>query len=493
MYPINVGSVEDAIQAAKQLIRPDRTFWFRGQAKNWPVKSSLVRVKPQDQHFIMEKLARFQEWVKHTSGLESLAANVDATVAVAQHYGLPTNFIDFTTKPEIAGFFASEKAGSRTTEDLACIICLDVHDLEEFWQPLTERYPSPEFLEIAVPDLWRLEAQHGCFLFCPYDNIELMYDFDRILFPNTHSLSGVTSGEIYPKRKSNLEILLDQYFMNELMIDAERIPKPEGVTSLVLESPAEGYDPDVFPDGLPEHLSWSKEAIRPWLELRAEPLNQVLTSLNFQIIVPNLQDMSLLAREVSVQLQNDLFGLDGIRSKLLGWHIQISPDLGLPLDFESCLVTRLERLWDGLRRLPYSDKDLCCSLGQCIAFGIALGGDFRNRDNQHWERAALKCLAEPIELEFGADDGSYSRGYVSKASLADAIRPDILSHVADQWKGQLDKNVCGILQTAWTPQRTFDFRLLTALFALEIAPYQVLARNTATFYSPARLVSLGLP
>jgi hypothetical protein len=57
----------------------------------------------------------------------------------------------------------------------------------------------------------------------------------------------------------------------------------------------------------------------------------------------------------------------------------------------------------------------------------------------------------------------------------------------------LTKNVRGVLQTAWTPKKTFDLGPLTPLFAREIAPYQVLARDTAVFYSPARLVSLGLP
>jgi hypothetical protein len=63
---------------------------------------------------------------------------------------------------------------------------------------------------MTVPDLWRLEAQHGCFLFCPYDNVERLYDFDRIFFPNTHPLRGVRREDVYPERKSHLEVLLDQ-------------------------------------------------------------------------------------------------------------------------------------------------------------------------------------------------------------------------------------------------------------------------------------------
>jgi hypothetical protein len=441
----------------------------------------------------LEKVARYEAWVKHTPGLENLAANTDAAIAVAQHYGLPTNFVDFTTQPEIAGFFASEKAGSDTVADLACIICLDVENLKEFWKLLPGRYPPPEFLEMAVPDLWRLEAQHGCFLFCPYSDVERLYDFDRILFLNTHPLDGMRREDVYPERKSHLEVLLDQYFMNERMIEGERAWSSEGVRKVVIEAPPARCDPDVFPNGLPEHSSWSDAALRPWLELREEKFVKARTAVNFRIRVPDPRNATYLVREVAEQLLHDLFEFPGIRSKMVGWDVQLVGEYDLPQDFPSQLAPRLARLWDGLRRLPYSDEDLCAGVGLCVAFAVALAGDLRNPDSRHWERAAQKCLADPVELEFGAEDGSYSRGYASSADLAAAIRPDILSHVSEKWKDHLAENTRGILQTTWNPQKTFDFRLLTPLFAREIAPYQVLARDTAVFYSPARLVSLGLP
>jgi hypothetical protein len=493
MHRIKVESVEEAVRAAEQLQSSGRTYWFRGQAKDWPLRSSLVRVTQENRDLALAKIARYEGWFKHTPGLENLAANTDAAIAVAQHYGLPTNFVDFTTQPEIAGFFASEKASFETAGDLACIICLDVQDFKEFWQPLAGRYPPPEFLELMVPDLWRLEAQHGCFLYCPYDDVERLYDFDRIFFPNSHPLRGVRREDVYPERKSHLEILLDQYFMNERMIEAERTWKPEDVKRLVLEAPTGGCAPDVFPNGLPDHPSWSDGALRPWLERVGEPLNKARTAVHFRVLVPDPRDTTRMVREVSEQLLNDLFGLAGIRSKLVGWHVQVKADYRLPQDFESRLAPRLARLWDGLRRLPYGDRDISLGVGLCVAFATALGGDFRNPDARHWEGAAARCLTEPVELEFGADDGSYSRGYASAAGLAASIRPDILRFVADGWRDQLAGNVRGILQTAWTPKKTFDLGLVTPLFAREIAPYQVLARDTAIFYSPARLVSLGLP
>lgn len=493
MRKIEAESVEEAIRIAEGLKRSGRSYWFRGQAKNWPLKSSLARINPANHDIVMKKIARYTWWVKHTPGIENLAINSDAAIAVAQHYGLPTNFVDFTTKPKIAGFFASEKADSATPEDLACIICLDVQNFKEFWKPFAQRYVPPEFLEIAVPDLWRLEAQHGCFLFSPYNNLEQLYDFDRIFFPNTHVLRDVKHEDIYPKRKSHLEILLDQYFMNEQMIENKNTWNLEGVKLFILKAPTSGYNSDVFPNGLSQHTSWTDSELRPWLELRAEHFNNAQTTVNFQILVSDPQDTSRLVKEISEQLLQDLFGLVGIRNKLVGWQVQLKADYSLPQDFESRLVPRLERLWDGLRRLPYSDKDISLGFGICIAFAMALGGDFHNPDNRHWEQAAHKCLTQPVALEFGAEDGSYSRGYASTESLVAAIRPDILSYITDEWKEQLPENIHRLLQKTWTPQKTFDFTLLTPIFAREIAPYQVLARNTVVFYSPARLMSFGLP
>lgn len=493
MSRIKVDSVEDAVTAAQQLMRPDRPYWFRGQAQDWPVRSSLVRVKPDDRQLALEKIARYEGWVKHTPGLRNLASNTDAAIAVAQHYGLPTNFVDFTTQPQIAGFFASEKAVPGTAGNLACIICLDVEDLRGFWQPLAERYDPPEFLEIEVPDLWRLEAQHGCFLFCPYNDIERIYDFDRILFPNTHVFGQIGREDVYPARKSHLEIVLDQYFMNEQMIESQRTWNPVGVKTLVVETPKDGFSTDVFPNGLPEHESWSDAVLQPWLELLPEQLDRARTAIEFRIRVRDPQDTPRVVRAIAEQVLQDLLPLPGIRSKLVGWSVGVMGNHVLPQDFPSRLAPRLARLWDGLRRLPFSDEDLCEGLGMCVGIAIALGGDFSNPDSQHWELAAKHCLPEPIELEFGAADGSYSRGYVSAPRLAAAIRSDILSYVSNRWKQQMAENPRGILQTSWTAKKTFDFRLLAPLFATEVAPYQVLARNSAVFYSPARLVSLGLP
>ena len=486
-----MNSVEKAVDHANQLKASGGRHWFRGQEKDWPVQSTFLRVPAAQRDSTMQKLARFEGWVKSTPGLEKLAADADATIAVAQHYGLPTNFVDFTTSPEIAAYFATERAEASPPGELACLICLDLDDILEFWKLLQGKYPPLEFLELDVPDLWRLEAQRGRFLFCPYDHIERLYDFDRIYFPKTRRYPMIHPEEVYPTRKSHLEILLDQYFMNERLIEGSWEP-PENVQRIMVEALNGGFDPDVFPTGIPRHSSWGEDLLREWIALPPEQLGSVRTAVNFHIDVPHPEHPEMTIQRVSDQLLRDLIPLTGIRKNLVNWTIKARGE-SLPSKVIENLPPRLNRLWDGLRRLPHRDEDLCAGIAMCVALGVALRGDFDSSEGSRWDEAATQCLHEPREVEFGALDGSYSRGFVSSRNLAAAVRSDIAAFAVAQWKEMVRSNVGLILQTAWTPSQAFDFGRLAPLFAREIAPYQVLAREMAVFYSPARLDKLGLP
>src|SRR4051812_30884562 len=108
MKVFRAQSASEALEIAEQLRRRGEHDWFRGQRRDWPLKSSLVRLGETERDEALAKLARFEHWVKSTRGLEDLAHNADMAIAVAQHYGLPTNFIDFTTEPKIAAFFATD-------------------------------------------------------------------------------------------------------------------------------------------------------------------------------------------------------------------------------------------------------------------------------------------------------------------------------------------------------------------------------------------------
>src|SRR4051812_32025643 len=113
-----VDSPAEAVALARELQRSGRYSFFRGQTRDWPLTPTLFRLSDDARAEAEEQAHRFHDWVKSTAGLEAIAADVDAVLAVAQHYGLPTTFLDFSTDPGVAGFFATSGA---TAGDEACI------------------------------------------------------------------------------------------------------------------------------------------------------------------------------------------------------------------------------------------------------------------------------------------------------------------------------------------------------------------------------------
>lgn len=496
MSVIRARNVQEAVALAAQMKAQGRYDWFRGQVQDWPLRSKFVRLSAKERAQALEKLARYEGWVKSTPGLESLAADTDAAIAVAQHYGLPTNFVDFTTEPEIAGFFASDRQPN--AGHMSCILCLDTSDLLDLWQHLPNEYPAPELIRLQVPNLWRLEAQHGVFLYCPYDNVEQIYDLDRILFPYTGPMSAPAPDQIYPTRKSQLEVLLDQYFMNERLIAGTRHLYDMGIleqfTRIVADNPVQ-WDTDLLSVPEPSRLpSWHADNLRPWLSPHRERYPTVRTDLRIELGAPAQPGNPIQLRDsIRMEVQAGLISTPEIRSRLVHWVVRTETSHPAQ-EPDAFLSAALERLWDGLRVLPYSDAEIAASLANCVALAFANRTVPDARGAEPWERAATALFGDVIEVEFGADDGSYSRGYASREMLLRAVREDIGSLLNPAFKEQVMGNMTGLLQAMQAPDRLFDFYRLAQVFVHQLAPIQVLARPTsAAFFAPARLHYFRLP
>lgn len=489
------NSVDEAVALAAQFKRNEDYDWFRGQVSNLPLKPSLARLEQQAREAAKEKIARFAGWIQQTPGLEVISESTDSILAIAQHYGLPTNFVDFTTNPAVAGFFASY--GEPVEGVDSCIICLQKSDLDDFWESMPSRYPPPQFLRLEVPNLWRLEAQSGTFLFCPYDNIEQrLYDFDRIVFPYTGPVAQPTVEQMYPLRKSALEILLDQYFMNELLrrgtLGLEGLA-PDNIVSI--STPADGYDPDLIVGGtLPKHSSWDPTKLRLWLTTRPEGFSTTVTTEVFEIAVDESRDPGVTSQEISLSVRNLLLDNPGIRNKAISWSFLGDETLTADSSHSNSLAQSAARLWDGLRSLPYSDEDVAVGMGTCAALSmcrqkvISAGQDV-------WLETASSLFGDAVEVEFGIDDGSYSRGHLPPDELLNAVRDDIGAFLNPEYRDSLVRSMTGLLQAVQAPDRLFVFESLAKLFARRIAPIQVLVRppGTAVLFSPARVTTFSLP
>ena len=494
MIIARMDSIEDAIEMAQQLKKNGDYNLFRGQRKNWPLRSSFARLNDDQRKEALEKLSRFEQWIKNIGGLESIAKNADMVIAVAQHYGLPTNFIDFTRNPKTAGFFAlADKKSDIDPNAHSCIICLNTKVLNDFLEKLLHKYKQSEHIQLSVPDLWRLEAQEGEFLFCPYENFDFIYDLDRIIFPQSHNDGNFQAQYYYPKRKSKLEIDLDQYFMVEKMTTNFKLIKStmQNIHICTLSNNPTQCDPNlIYEDKLYRHKTWNNDDINLWDNIASEKYEHVTTNNSISIDTNLQTDSKMLGSNFKNKILQKLIEDKQLRHQLINFSItDKEEDDGNTYHLKE--MKSITRLWDGLRRLPFTDDDIAIGLGNHLELmachnTLGLQVDFK--------LVASACFGDSMEVEFGTSDGSYSKAYVSKQALLNCVRSDISQYLNIEYREQIEGNIVGLLQSCYDPRKLFNFQRLASLFATQICPSQVLMRgSTAIFYSPARLDSFGLP
>lgn len=137
-----------------------------------------------------------------------------------QHYELPTNFIDFTTDPNVAAYFTTLISG-REPNEYACIICIDTEEIKNFldilYKEMKEKHldgekelSNAEIIDICIDNLLRQKAQKGKFLFLPFIGFEIRLPFKRIVFKNSKdNVKKFNREDFYPKEKSKLEENID--------------------------------------------------------------------------------------------------------------------------------------------------------------------------------------------------------------------------------------------------------------------------------------------
>ena len=184
----------DALQDA-----PRGAFLFRGQRNaTWPLTPSVLRSE-DDAERERNGLAilRFMHACEYLSKDADIPPQkADAYIGAAQHYGLPTWYLDFTVDPSFAAFFAADNSSEG---DEAAI----------YWLPAEAAMQIGAKIIFAPFWVERLYAQLGCFLdrSClitdPSSKDDLKAQCYRIVFPTSPSFAtseyGNVGGRIYPE------------------------------------------------------------------------------------------------------------------------------------------------------------------------------------------------------------------------------------------------------------------------------------------------------
>jgi hypothetical protein len=158
--------------------------------------------------------------------------------------------------------------------------------------------------------------------------------------------------------------------------------------------------------------------------------------------------------------------------------------LGRPASPErrrSLLSSKFMELWDGIRRLPFSDHQVAVCMARFACFAI-------------WKSGERRLMAEQVNVEFGASDGSYAQAVIDQRRLRDAFRPDLQTIVKDTYFGQIQEKPIAALLWIPEPQLLFSFEAFVDLLIYDVLPSQMCRPSSlrGRFFSPWRISGFGL-
>jgi hypothetical protein len=503
-----VKSMEEALELAKKFKNDGTYDLFRGQAQDWVVNSSSCRMSDDLFERNKIKLQRFCSFIEKNNILNSYLNHGDfnQVMAIAQHYGFGTNLIDFTTNPEIALYFATHDKSCTSGEE-SVIICLNSKDFEDFNNLLEEslRFFSknniikPCIIEVDITNLWRLKAQNGYFVklqLVDYDKFH--YHFDRIYFPYTEPFNSIDEKDVYPERKSSIEIELDKFFMNERMIENDEwiksIPNLEHIYD-------EGHTLEeynlVFKNYtlLPNHYSWDN--MDKWNE-------DVKVDWKYSSKRKTIQiDLTKLTHK-------DIINLSSIIEK--NRHNIVNFGIINEIENKTNLLQKIEKLYDGMHILPYDSWLIALGIEELIKIELKIE-DFIHK----------------ILIEFSESEGTghYSRAYIYDFDLKKLIRNDIVEFINEKFidnfiynyhsKKISDKetlqntysinSMSGIkpnqkddfieivalhcLDLGFDVRKIYDFNKFVFFFAIRIIPFQIYLNRDPVLFNPSKIIKFG--
>jgi hypothetical protein len=503
MERFEVSNVQEAVELAGRLKTDGRYNWFRGQYREWPPWPSLLRAYAEnDEETVKSTLRRIELFWRFTQDTPQLRFLTSPEkehhfYAILQHYGVPTCYLDFTTDPGVAGFFAAD-AKTRSNDGTSCIYCLDTDELLDIWSAIhrvdeLRKQKRIETVTIELTNLWRLEAQSGVFLFVDY-NWEVDFGMDRIVFPSGGYPAAPTRDRIYPEHRSELEQLLDQYFdldrrdsrRLELgkLIENSRRGEFNPVTVVLIPPMFEGARQSAFRGTCPGIVqSWVHEDKNRWTPAM-DATFQGAVGKTRRLPIAAGSSPSALKSAVEFGVMQSMRSTVSLRNFAIEWLL---PGLG---DEGPILEPLLARTWNGMRLLPYSDDEIAESMSQ-VAF-IRKSG-YRTELCDREQIAVLEQhFGVGLAVEFGTRQGGDQWAWVPEKSVISAIRPDLheLLSQEDAWRASDMKALFHVIHN---PRRLFEFDPFKTLFLRFCIPIQVMDGRPFVLFSPVDVEAFGNP
>lgn len=451
---ISVGSAAEAVAKCQELLAAGKADFFRGQTHDWPkLLPSLSRREGEEKVRAAAELAAFLEWAQAVPQMAPYWSSMAAMTAIAQHYSVPTTFLDLTTSPEVALLFSKTEAEipSNSKSVLYC-----------FSRDTLETSEGVEIVEIDVANLWRLEAQHGLFLsITNEEDLQNLRDRSiRIHFPS-EAISENEKIKIYPNRKSALEAVIDQWIYRNTV---ENIFGQLRSSATVWTGIKRNTYPGAFrwrtvPELLP---SWINDE-QDWLF----PTRESVSSIN-DVKIVSVAALDLSSPIRAIEAAKAAIAPSIRHFKNGGPLPQYVVTLTRSPQHNVSVSTIVNRCWDGLRVLPYRLEELIESLSLTVA--VLAGRAEGIADIDDWP----KHLWGEVELiDVAPVGGHLEAAPVSKIMLDDAVIFPERGQFTKYMKRRARSDKMAAMDLIVDPWLIFDFEKLKHLFVTQFIPMSI--------------------
>lgn len=453
----HVDSAEAALEKCWQLVRDGQADLFRGQTRDWPkLIPSLLRVSREDRATALRELDSFKEWARNIPQMATYDGNDRSITAIAQHYGLPTTYLDLTTNPEVAALFAKRAGDSEETSD-AVIYC--------FLEAGLKSLGGARLTRINVDNLWRLETQNGLFLQFLDERLTetLRPQAIRILFPAS-TLSASERTRLYPIRKSALESVIDQWIYRRQV---------EGVTDFVTSFPGVQYVSMTHRETYPGAFRWRAvpELETSWIGYETAwivpPVESVSVVNDPAFVTLTAVDFSdpAEAKRTLVEAIEGPIHQHRATGQLISFETPLSPDKS---HLSGSVATIINRCWDGLRVLPYQADELIASIALVAALLIARAEGVEGVDD--WQERLFGKLKT---IEVAPIGGHIEAGAVSSADLKNALSTAHYGKLTHYMRRKASADPESLMIYVVDHWVLFDFDLFRKLFVEQFIPSAV--------------------
>ncbi|MCS4238685.1 ribosomal protein S8 [Myroides gitamensis] len=315
-----------------------------------------------------------------------------------------------------------------------------------------------------------------------FNQLAVYYPFDRIIFPFEKLFKKLHTDDIYPKRKSELEIHLDYYFNNE-----EKIIYEKHFRKWIKELNVPIYTfPETKVEGFlrnnENHKSWESENHSKWKFIFEEQWSSLE---NQSLIIIKLPTKMNSYHDFSETSLYEFDKIDNIikRNQKLSFKVDLNGNKESLIELSKRIEKNCTRIWDGTRNLPLTNFEI---------YKIIIDYIFFEYYEYNFKKVYSINNEELITIELTNKYHNVTRCYVRKDKIKNAFRDDI-KHILNE---KYSKNINSfILLNVSIPQIIFGFEKLLSLFKEEMIAYQVVYNsekiNPVIFYSPVELNRLG--